>query len=111
MTTLQGYFDFLPPRVQSSGHLRWCEEAFILSGIPAFVTPFVDVPFAVEHRPEVLHSPMVSLLGGSDVVCVGYVAAAEEIPESLRHSRAECQGISSCSFSSLLNFQTMFVCA
>lgn len=111
MTTLQRYFDFLPLRVQSSGHLRWREEAFILSRIPAFIAPFVYEPFAVEHRPEVLHGPMVSLLGGSDVVGVGYVAAAEEIPESLRHSGAECLGIFSCSFSRLLDFQTMFVCA
>lgn len=103
--------DFLPFLVQSSGHLRWCEEAFILSRVPAFIAPFVYVPFAAEHRPEVLHGPVVSLLAGSDVVCVGYVAAAEEIPESLRHSGAECQRISSCSFSRLLNFQTMFVSA
>lgn len=51
--------------------------------IPAFITPFVDEPFAAEHRPEVLHGPVVPLLGGSDVVCVGYVAAAEEMLESL----------------------------
>lgn len=58
-----------------------------------------------------LHSLMVSLLSGSDVVCIRYVAAVEEMSESLRHISAEGQGIVPCSFSSLLDFQTMFVCA
>lgn len=58
-----------------------------------------------------LHSLTVSLLGGSYVVCIRYVAAAEEMFESLGHVGAEGQGIFSCSISSLLDLQAMFVCA
>lgn len=111
MATLQRYLDLLPCRVQSIGHLQWCEEAFILCGVPAFITPLVDEPFAPKNRPEMLHSLPVSLLSGSYKVCVRYVAAAEEMFESFGHIGAEGQGIFPCSISSLLNFQAMFVCA
>lgn len=58
-----------------------------------------------------LHGLTVSLLSGSYVVRIRYVAASEEMFESLGHVGAEGQGILSCSFGSLLDFQAMFVCA
>jgi len=82
-----------------------------LCGVKAFVTPFVDEPFIPEHRPEMLHSLTVSLLGGSYVVCIGYVAAAEEMFEPLRHISAEGQGIFPRSLGSLLDFQAMLICS
>lgn len=58
-----------------------------------------------------LYGLPVPLLAGSYVVCVRYVAAVEEMFESLGHICAEGQGIFSGSLSSLLDFQAMLVCA
>lgn len=58
-----------------------------------------------------LHSPTVSGLSGPDVVGVGDVAAVEEVSESARHIGAEAQGVFGCSFSSLLDFQSVFISA
>lgn len=110
MSTLQWHLDLLAWWVQRVDNLWWCEEAFILGGVPAFIAPLVDEPFVPEHRPEMLHCLSVSLLCGPYEVCIWYVAGTEEVFESLRDISAECQGILSCCLSSLLNFQAMFIC-
>lgn len=111
VATLQWYFDLSPRWVQSVGHLRLREEAFILGGVPAFITPLIDEPFVSEHWPEMRHGRSVSLLSGSYVVCIRYVAAVEEMFVSLRNICAEGQGIFSRRFGSLLDFQAVFICA
>ena len=68
MSTLCGDFDLPPQRISSLGHMRWREKALIRRGIPAFISPFVDVPVVEEHRLEMLYRLPLAVLSGRQIV-------------------------------------------